>query len=177
MPHNKEPELEIEEPEHRPTDADILEGPVGEKIDLEKANLLHTHRISAAEATPKWEREIDRIYRSYEFHLDFGLKAVGFYYAILGGILSIYFSGSGSNRQVLLVLLGLPIVLGFFLAGFFIYGGCLWRGEAKYMHRIAGKLRLPKIRKVEILSYLLWLFGGLFGVVAVFLIWLTTTVI
>lgn len=46
--------------------------------------------------------------RSYEFYLEYGLKAVAVFYAVIGGILSIYFSGSKQvDRSVVKVLLGL----------------------------------------------------------------------
>ncbi len=127
------------------------------------------------EEKAKWEKEIDRLYRAYESHLDLGLKAVGFFYAILGGILSIYFSGSGRiSRDVVIVLLGLPILMSIILGSIFLYGDWLWRSEVAFIREKAEEFKVRIWLKVELLSYALRIFGLLFFIVGAFLIWLIT---
>lgn len=60
----------------------------------------------------RMEKDYDRHLKLYEFYLDFGLKVNGFFYAIVGGILSFYYTKeSSSDRWVQALLLLLPIII------------------------------------------------------------------
>jgi hypothetical protein len=127
--------------------------------------------------TPELSREeFSRLNKSYEFHLDFGLKVVAFFYAALGGVLSIYFSGTSKLNNATYMLLGIPLVISFILGAFFIVGAKLWGGQAKYLRRLARKLKIKRPPEVMLLRTLLYAFGILFILTGFGLFWLLVTV-
>jgi hypothetical protein len=116
------------------------------------------------------EEEYSRLNKSYEFHLDFSLKVVAFFYAALGAVLSIYFAGLDKINDayklrlndVLIVLLVIPIVMSAILGRYFWFGGNLWKVQTDYMFALADRLHIPRKLQVKILSELLRIFGVLF---------------
>ena len=174
-PENKKSELQTMEELNNPLMSVAPQNSVGEGGALEIAKETDAFPVNNEEEKAKWEKEIDLLHRAYEFHLDFALKAVGFFYAILGGILSIYFSGSGKiSRDVVIVLLGLPILMSIILGGLFLYGGWVWHDRMRLIREKAKKNNIEIWLKVELVSNALWIFGSLFFIVCGFLIWLIT---
>ena len=180
-PEDNESKLQTMEPNNTQTFG-VLQDSVGEATSLESMNNTDVlqmnneeEKVNNEEEKAKWEKIVDVLHRSYEFHLDFALKAVGFFYAILGGILSIYFSGSGRiSREVVIVLLGLPILMSIILGSIFLYGGWLWNSEVTSIRKGAEEFKIKIWLKVELLGYALRIFGSLFFIVFFFLIWLIT---
>lgn len=117
----------------------------------------------------KWNKEFDRLNRSLEFHTDFGLKAVAFFYAAVGGVLSIFLGKGAESRSASLVLLGVPIILSWILGFYFFYGALIWDKDANYMRRLAVRLGFEELTKIELLSELLRVFGGVFFITGAFL--------
>jgi hypothetical protein len=75
----------------------------------------------ADKADFKWKFE--KHSENFRFFIEQGLKAVGLFYAIVGGILSIYFAKEpDKNDEVLKVLLWAPLVISLVL-GFTFIGG------------------------------------------------------
>jgi hypothetical protein len=129
--------------------------------------------VLTQEEKAELEKEYERYTHAHEFYFTLSLQAVAFFYAIVGGILSIYFGGSGKvNRDVIRILLGVPILMSVILGVAFVYGGFLWRDVTKYIHGIAGMLKIIRVTNVELLTYLLWGFGLLFLGVGGALFWL-----
>lgn len=90
------------------------------------ASEKETHKTPTPEDIARWTKEFDRLNRSLEFHTDYGLKAVAFFYAVLGGILSVFFGKDLEFRSASIVLLGVPIIMSWILGYYFfmvlIYG-------------------------------------------------------
>jgi len=128
----------------------------------------------------RWNKEFDRLNRSLEFHTDFGLKVVVFFYATVGVVLSIFFGKDGEFRGASLVLLAVPIIISWILCYYFFYGALIWDKDADYMRRPAARLGFEELTKIELLSKILRAFGGLFFVTGIFLIglliWVLTRV-
>jgi hypothetical protein len=123
---------------------------------------------------PNWEGEFARLNRSYEYHLSFGLQAVAFFYAAVGGVLSLYFGGSGGgggrSRLAITVLLIIPVCMSWILGYFLLRGACLQRADAKYMGKVADHLPIKRPPQVQLLSSLLYWFSALFFLTSVGLI-------
>lgn len=148
---------------------------------IDEATILATLRESGSDLNPEEKAALGKEYASYlrahEFYFTLSLQAVAFFYAIVGGILSIYFAGEGKDKDpVLVILLGVPLVMSVILGGAFVVGGYLWRNVAKHVECVARMLRIIRVPDVELLTYLLWLFGFLFLVVGGGLTWLITRV-
>jgi hypothetical protein len=118
----------------------------------------------------KWNKEFDRLNRSLEFHTDFALKTVAFFYGAVGGVLSIFLGKGGGSRSASIVLLGVPIIMSWILGYYFFYGALIWDKDADYMRRLAARLGFEELTKIELLSEILRVFGGLFFVTGAFLI-------
>jgi uncharacterized RDD family membrane protein YckC len=118
----------------------------------------------------RWNKEFDRLNRSLEFHTDFGLKVVVFFYGTVGVVLSIFFGKGGESRGASLVLLGIPIIISWILCYYFFYGALIWDKDADYMRRLAARLGFEELTKIELLSKILRAFGGLFFITGIFLI-------
>lgn len=123
---------------------------------------------------PNWESEFARLNHSYEYHLSFGLQAVAFFYAAVGGVLSLYFGGSGSasgrSKLAITVLLVIPVCMSWVLGFFLLRGACLQRADAKYMGKVAEHLPMKRPPQVQLLSSLLYCFSALFFLTSVGLI-------
>jgi hypothetical protein len=127
--------------------------------------------------TDRLEKEYDRHIHFYEFYLEYGLKAVAVYYAVVGGILSI---NGKMDSAVLRVLLFLSIVMSAALGSTFLWGAWKWGAMVKHINMLAVELKIPKpdtdhpdtnidLLKppdARLLTYLLLLFGVLFIVTA-----------
>ncbi|HEX8564080.1 MAG TPA: hypothetical protein VF648_00330 [Pyrinomonadaceae bacterium] len=174
-PKDNESKLQTEEL-NNPPNLGVQQDSFGEATSLESIKNTNDSQVNTKEEKAKWEKEIDRFYRAYEFHLEFVLKAVGFFYAILGGILSISFIGNGKmSKEIVIVLLGFPILMGIILGSIFLYGDWVWRKDIKFIRKKVEEFGIIEIwLKVEILSYALRIFGPLFFIVGIFLFWLIT---
>lgn len=133
----------------------INSGPIEEK---EKARIEY-----------KW-KEYNLHIDLYKFYLALALRASGFFYLILGGVLTIYFSKDGKQKDnaVTLFLL-LPIAMSVILGIIFIHGGRLWKKVTKRIDLIRDDLELyvgvKKAPDVRLLYQILWVFGiSFFGV-------------
>ncbi len=122
----------------------------------------------------KWE--LEEHLSLFKFYSDLALKAVGLFAAIVGAILSIYF-GKDADPYVKRFLLQAIFVMSLIMGSLFIGCGALWFRTALKAKQIAKKLEMIRFPDVIYLSYLLWLFGILFFVVAGGLDWLKSRVL
>jgi len=100
------------------------------------------------------------------------LKAVGLFYAILGGILSIYFAKDSKNEDVVKFLLVAPLIMSIILGLAFLIGGYLWQGATPRAKDIADKLKMTTAPNFNLLTWLLYVFGLTFLATGAGLIWL-----
>lgn len=104
----------------------------------------------------------------YKFYLGFGLQVIGVFYAVLGGILSIYFSNNPNpDKGLIKLFLLLPIFISIILGFLCIFGAIIWTRATAIIYKIAKICEIVIVHKFDILSWLLYIFGGLFIVVAV----------
>lgn len=129
-----------------------------------------TPEQSKSPKVPNWKSEFARLNRSYEYHLSFGLQAVAFFYAAVGGVLSLYFGGSGRSKLAITVLLFIPVCMSWILGYYLLRGACLQRADAKYMVKVADHLPMKRPPQVQLLSSLLYCFSALFFLTSVGLI-------
>lgn len=101
----------------------------------------------------------------YKFYLDVTLKALGFYYAITGAIISYYFAHQSDRRMVFALLL--PIVMSVALATIFGYGAVLMNAIREEVFSIAKKLKLDTGVEVRVLAIALWMYAGVLALTAV----------
>jgi hypothetical protein len=119
--------------------------------------------VDISELSPElFKDEFARLNKSYEFHIDFALKVVAFFYAAVGGVLSVYFGVNEKMNYAVVVLLGIPIIMSCVLGKYFYLGATLWEGQAVYLLRLAKKLFITRPPQVMILGPLFRIFGGLF---------------
>lgn len=149
----------VHEPERLvPTAAVSPNSPVETVADTEKADF-------------RWKFENHS--KNFRFFIDQGLKAVGLFYAIVGGIISIYFSRDpGKNTEVLKILLGVPFVLSLVLGVTFVAGAELWRRATKKIIPTARVSTMTNVLNFGLLNWLAWVFGVLFLVTGGALFWL-----
>jgi hypothetical protein len=122
----------------------------------------------------KW-REYDTHINLYKFYLDLALKVNGFFYLILGGVLTIYFSKDSERRDIAVILfLLLPIAMSAVLGVIFIHGANLWKKITERINRIKTELSLyagvEKAPDVRLLYQLLRVFAIFFFIVFIALI-------
>lgn len=125
----------------------------------------------ADKADFKWKFE--KHSENFRFFIEQGLKAVGLFYAIVGGILSIYFAKEpDKNDEVLKVLLWAPFVISLVLGFTFIVGGILWRNATNEIIPPADRPRTTNVLNFGLLTWLAWIFGLLFFAIGGALVWL-----
>ena len=129
------------------------------------------------EKNAKWNKEFDRLNKSFEFYTDFALKVVAFFYLTVGGILSISFREGGDAGITRIVLLVIPIIMSLILGYYFFYGASILDKDAKYMLWLAVKLKFEDLTKVELLSEILRVFGVVFFITGTFLMVLLISMI
>lgn len=122
----------------------------------------------------KW-REYDTHINLYKFYLNLALKVNGFFYLILGGVLTIYFSKEGEKKDTAVILfLLLPIIMSATLGVIFIHGAKLWKRITDRINQIKIELSLyagvEKAPDVRLLYQLLRVFGILFFTVFIALL-------
>jgi hypothetical protein len=132
---------------------------------------LISERVNISDLTPEiTKEEFTRLNSSFEFYLDFGLKVVAFFYAALGGVLSIYFGVGRGFHSAIIILLGVPILMSLVLGYYFFRGAHLWRKHTVYLCQLAGKLNIERQPDVEYLGKLLRAFGTLFFITSIALL-------
>src|ERR1044072_1666996 len=137
-----------------------------------------SERVNISGLTPDiTKEEFTRLNSSFEFYLDFGLKAVAFFYAAVGGVLSIYFGVSEGFHSAIIVLLGIPVLMSSILGYYFFRGARLWRKHTVYMCQLAGSRSEERPPDVEYLGKLLRAFGTLFFITALALLLLLVRVL
>lgn len=153
-------------------------GAVGEPkgMVMSGGNAL-VHPSPEDNAVPDSERaglqwEFEKFLANFTFFLDLALKAVGLFYAILGGILSIYFAKDSKNEDVVKFLLFAPLIMSIILGLAFLIGGYLWQGAAPRAKDIADKLKMTTAPNFNLLTWLLYVFGFAFLATGAGLIWL-----
>jgi hypothetical protein len=114
----------------------------------------------------KLEWEVEKHLSLYKDYSDFGIKAVGIFAATVGGVLSISFGG-GADPDVKWFLLQAAFIMSLVMGFIFIGCGVLWFHTAIKVKWIAIRLKMIKSPDIVYLSYLLWIFGILFFVVAI----------
>ena len=136
---------------------DKLEGNKTEKIDVELTNPKND--------VLKWGAE--RYLENTRFFLDLGVKGVGLFYAILGGVLSIYFARNTDNGEVLKFFLLVPLVISLSLGVVYLIGARAWSLIAKKLNEISDELNLGAIPNLFFITWLLIALGALFIVTGV----------
>ncbi len=111
----------------------------------------------------KLEEQYARHMDDYRFYLDFGLKANGVFYAVLGTTLSLYFSNNPNlDKGLVIFFLLVPIIVSMVLGGVCLVGAYLWGRVSKNFYTIAEVIEIVIVHQVGILTWLLCIFGGLF---------------
>ncbi len=70
IPEDKKSKLQTKEP-NNPLPLGVLQASIDEATSLERVKNTDAARVNNKQEKAKWEKEIDQLYRSYEFHLDF----------------------------------------------------------------------------------------------------------
>jgi hypothetical protein len=112
--------------------------------------------IEDEDINPEWE--INEHSRNYRFFFDFALKAIGLYFAIIYGMLSIIGRDPSPNREVLKFLFAFSFGMSVILFCSFTIGGWLWRRATKKIKPIAKK-KMKYAPDFALLYWLLWLYG------------------
>lgn len=119
----------------------------------------------------KLEKQYARHMDDYRFYLDFGLKATGVFYAVLGTTLSLYFSNNPNlDRGLVIFFLLVPIAVSLILGGVCLAGAILWGCVSKYFYTIAEVVEIVMVHQVGVLTWLLSIFGVLFVCIGIALI-------
>ena len=127
--------------------------------------------MSPNEASASPQEARDLLWKQYELHvglykfyLDLAIKVNIFYYAVTGAILSFYFSHvhEGAARLSLV----LPALMSVAFAWLFFHAGNLVGVVRLEVFRIRDALGLLTAPELQVLVYLLRIFGALFAAVA-----------
>ena len=135
-------------------------------------NYPNTGALSEAESADlKWEVGVHM--ENFRFFLDLGLKAVVLFYAIAGGILSVYFAkNTEKNNEVLKILLWIPFIVSMILGTGFFVGAGLMKKATRDLTHLCRKAQMKKIPDFPLLTWLFVVFGALFFVTGAALVWL-----
>lgn len=119
----------------------------------------------------QWEYE--QFLAKFMFFLDLGWKAVGLFYAVLGGILAIYFTKDLKEPDVVKFLLYAPFYMCIILSLIFFGCGILWWGLISKVDDIVNKnLKMTTTPNFRILTSLFFVFTVALGFTAWGLSWL-----
>ncbi len=102
--------------------------------------------------TAKLRWEYEQFLAKFMFFLDLGWKAVGLFYAILGGILAIYFAKESSNKDVVKFLLYAPLIMSIILSFIFSASGFVWVNRIPKVDEIVKKLEMTTTPNFRILT-------------------------
>ena len=109
----------------------------------------------------RWGAE--RYFENTRFFLDLGVKGVGIFYAILGGILSIYFArNTEKHGDVISFFLLVPLIISLSLGIVFFIGAIAWRKAAVKLNMISTELGLGVIPTLFFITCLIIALGILF---------------
>ncbi|HLM01774.1 MAG TPA: hypothetical protein VK400_12020 [Pyrinomonadaceae bacterium] len=89
----------------------------------------------------KLQWKYEQFYAQFMFLLDLGWKAVGLFYAILGGILVLSFAKESSAKDVIKFLLYAPLFMSIILSVIFFFCGVLWLFSICKFNKIFAPLR------------------------------------
>jgi len=121
----------------------------------------------------KLQWEYEQFLAKFMFFLDLGWKAVGLFYAVLGGILAIYFTKDLKEPSVVKFLLYAPFYMSIILSLIFFGCGILWWRLIPEVNTIAKvKLKMKTIPNFRILTSLFFVFTLALGFTAWGLWWL-----
>jgi hypothetical protein len=120
----------------------------------------------------KLQWEFEKFLANFTFFLDLALKAAIFFYAVLGGILSIYFAKDVVNKDVVKFLLYAPLIMSIILTLSFFIGGNLWKGAVPSAKNIADRLEMTTAPDFRLLTWILYVSGFTFLATAAGLLWL-----
>lgn len=119
--------------------------------------------------TPPPDREF--VWRQYELHvtlykeyLDLLLKFNVFFYAVTGAIVSYFLSKPDS--PFLKYSLGLPVLMGLFFCGFFLYGANRSKISREEVRSLASALGFNVMPEYRVLTFALRICAALFLVIA-----------
>lgn len=144
------------------------------KRDIEMSNIEEMK--SEDELDLRWKELSFRI-EHYKYYLNIALQANVFYYLTAGGVIAFYLKSleEGKERPVEYFLL-LPILIGAVLGGVFIYGAELQEKAINNFDDVRDELfekfglRINRFHDTHLLQILLIIFGFIFYVVVVALI-------
>lgn len=118
----------------------------------------------------KWEEYKIHI-ELYKYYLDIFLKASLALLGITGGILTFYFNDKTASRSLIEKALLLPFAFSLAYAGVYYYGAWLWCEVSITVELLRKQLGIERVPDIQILSALLIVFGTMFYVVGVALLW------
>ncbi len=164
--------------EETPVTSLPIGNPIGEDTRIEKSGKNDVISSSPEDnALPDSERanlqwEIEKFLANFTFFLDLSWKALGLFFAILGGILAIYFGKDSSNKDVIKFLLVAPLIMSIILSLIFFASGKLWMNLIPKIDDIAKKLEMTTTPNFRLLTSLFYVFGLTLIATAAGLIWL-----
>lgn len=118
------------------------------------------------------EKDYERYISFYRYYLDLALKVNGFFYAIIGGILSIFLTKDIPRENARLIALCIPIavLMSFAFGVLFLYGSILWGRVRWGMNVIKTQLNIERNLDVQILTLALRIFGVIFIFVGILML-------
>lgn len=139
-------------------------------VSSSSAGTLGTVITGDERAQLQWEYE--QFLAKLMFFLDLGWKAVGLFYAVLGGILAIYFTKDLKEPAVVKFLLYAPLIISISLSLIFFGCGILWWRLISKVEDIVEALKMTTTPNFRILTSLFWVFAVALGFTAWALSWL-----
>jgi len=118
----------------------------------------------------KWEEYKIHI-ELYKYYLDIFLKASLALLGITGGILTFYFNDKTGSGSLLKKALYLPLVFCLAYAGVYLYGAWLWCKVSVTVELLRVQLGIERVPDIQILTALLVVFGAVFYIIGVALLW------
>jgi hypothetical protein len=115
------------------------------------------------------KKDYERYIKFYKYYFNLALKANGFFYAIIGGILSIILIKEvpPANAKITAYCIMIAVFMSFAFGGLFIYGSILWNRMKWRMNVVRSELNIEKNVDVHFLTIALGLFGAIFVVVGI----------
>jgi hypothetical protein len=119
----------------------------------------------------KLQWQYEQFYAQFMFLLDLGWKAVGLFYAVLGGILIVSFAKDPSDKHVIKFLLYAPYCMSITLSAIFLFCGVLWLFRIRKFNTKVASLYMTTLN-FHFLNLLYFVFGGVLAGTTCGLRWL-----
>jgi hypothetical protein len=152
---------------------------VGDQSQRLEGNVIWKEKKFHGRLKIKSPADRESLWKEYNYHidlykhyLDMGLKANGFFYAILGAIFSFVLTKGIPQASVNIIAfsLSIPILMSLAFAWTFIRGANLSEQVTWTINIIKSQLKIERAPDIQILSELLRTFGYIFLLVGVIII-------